>query len=293
MAPPINPLILLAIVLLSLASACASTKPATVSVPRGSFLVGQVRFQGPCKNTAIVVRIAGNLIAPSDYQVPGNTGNRLGSTLKIDITTESQTRAKLAKIAVAVDLSRPLKGKVYLDGEAFKVVYEGSRWGRVRRKQTRGKTVDSQSAKDVGDWMVVPKRTRRPPFKQPDPPPKSTTAPPQTIAGNKFAALEMESGSNPNPPVLVSPSPASLLSQAPAHKAQALNSPSPLKLRPQSTNRKASASKPSQAQNKPYAKRSPLKDLSNSPPKLYEPQTHPAHHQSLPRDHLQSNPRPF
>ncbi|KAJ4833628.1 hypothetical protein Tsubulata_001244, partial [Turnera subulata] len=109
MAPPISPL-LLASVLLCLASglagaaqysvvsygakpdgktdstkafvaawaqACASTKPATVYVPKGSFLVGQVRFQGPCKNTAVVVRIAGNLIAPSDYRVLGNTGNWL------------------------------------------------------------------------------------------------------------------------------------------------------------------------------------------------------------------------
>jgi polygalacturonase len=57
--------------------ACASTQPATVSVPKGSFALGQVRFQGPCKNNAILVRIDGTLLAPSDYGVLGRAQNWL------------------------------------------------------------------------------------------------------------------------------------------------------------------------------------------------------------------------
>ncbi|KAJ6420391.1 hypothetical protein OIU84_027853 [Salix udensis] len=57
--------------------ACASTKPATISVPRGRFYLGQVRFQGPCKNHAILLRIDGTLVAPSDYKVIGNAKNWL------------------------------------------------------------------------------------------------------------------------------------------------------------------------------------------------------------------------
>ncbi|KAI5557913.1 hypothetical protein POPTR_017G005300v4 [Populus trichocarpa] len=59
------------------AQACASTQPATISVPKGSFSLGQVRFQGPCKNRAILVRIDGTLVAPSDYKVIGNAKNWL------------------------------------------------------------------------------------------------------------------------------------------------------------------------------------------------------------------------
>ncbi|KAJ6741355.1 hypothetical protein OIU79_001305 [Salix purpurea] len=57
--------------------ACASTQPATISVPKGSFSLGQVRFQGPCKNTAILLRIDGTLVAPSDYKVIGSAQNWL------------------------------------------------------------------------------------------------------------------------------------------------------------------------------------------------------------------------
>ncbi|KAJ6420390.1 hypothetical protein OIU84_027852 [Salix udensis] len=57
--------------------ACASTNPATISVPQGRFYLGQVRFQGPCKNHAILLRIDGTLVAPSDYKVIGNAKNWL------------------------------------------------------------------------------------------------------------------------------------------------------------------------------------------------------------------------
>ncbi|KAF9663100.1 hypothetical protein SADUNF_Sadunf17G0003400 [Salix dunnii] len=57
--------------------ACASTGPATIYVPKGSFSLGQVKFQGPCKNNAILVRIDGTLVAPSDYKVIGSAENWL------------------------------------------------------------------------------------------------------------------------------------------------------------------------------------------------------------------------
>ncbi|KAF7851383.1 hypothetical protein BT93_L4054 [Corymbia citriodora subsp. variegata] len=57
------------------ASACGSTSAATVYVPQGRFLVRSASFNGPCKNSAITVRIDGTLVAPSDYNVNGNVGN--------------------------------------------------------------------------------------------------------------------------------------------------------------------------------------------------------------------------
>ncbi|KAM4105635.1 hypothetical protein ACB094_04G006500 [Castanea mollissima] len=57
--------------------ACASVSSAMIYVPAGRFYLGQVVFSGPCKNNAITVRIAGTLVAPSDYTVLGNIGTWL------------------------------------------------------------------------------------------------------------------------------------------------------------------------------------------------------------------------
>ncbi|XP_024983659.1 polygalacturonase-like [Cynara cardunculus var. scolymus] len=51
---------------------CGSTKPATIYVPKGRYMLGGLRFRGPCKNRAITIRIDGTLVAPSDYRVLGN-----------------------------------------------------------------------------------------------------------------------------------------------------------------------------------------------------------------------------
>ncbi|KAL3724260.1 hypothetical protein ACJRO7_029431 [Eucalyptus globulus] len=56
-------------------SACGSTSAATVYVPQGRFLVQSASFNGPCKNSAVTVRIDGTLVAPSNYNLNGNTGN--------------------------------------------------------------------------------------------------------------------------------------------------------------------------------------------------------------------------
>ncbi|KAL6223685.1 hypothetical protein ACLB2K_002544 [Fragaria x ananassa] len=59
------------------AKACASVKPPVIYVPAGRFLLRNAVFSGPCKNSHITFRIAGTLVAPSDYRVIGNAGNWL------------------------------------------------------------------------------------------------------------------------------------------------------------------------------------------------------------------------
>ncbi|KAL4035555.1 hypothetical protein IC575_004257 [Cucumis melo] len=54
-------------------NACSSTKPATIYVPRGRYYLRSGTFNGPCKNNAIFIRIDGTLVAPSDFQVIGNS----------------------------------------------------------------------------------------------------------------------------------------------------------------------------------------------------------------------------
>lgn len=60
-------------------AACGSTRPATIYVPKGRFLLRNAAFSGSnCKNTAITMQIAGTLVAPSDYRVIGSADNWLG-----------------------------------------------------------------------------------------------------------------------------------------------------------------------------------------------------------------------
>lgn len=57
------------------AAACRTPSPsATIFVPPGRFLIKQMKFGGACKNKAIVFTIFGTLVAPSDYNVIGNSG---------------------------------------------------------------------------------------------------------------------------------------------------------------------------------------------------------------------------
>ncbi|KAJ8561231.1 hypothetical protein K7X08_027421 [Anisodus acutangulus] len=58
-------------------SACGSSKPATIYVPRGKYLIKQAHFKGKCKNKAIIFRIDGTLVAPSNYNMIGNAKNWL------------------------------------------------------------------------------------------------------------------------------------------------------------------------------------------------------------------------
>lgn len=53
-------------------SACASSNGATIYVPQGQFLIGHVKFEGPCKNTNIVIKMEGTLVAPSSYKGSGD-----------------------------------------------------------------------------------------------------------------------------------------------------------------------------------------------------------------------------
>ncbi|CAL1407456.1 unnamed protein product [Linum trigynum] len=51
-------------------------------------------------------------------------GNLIGRTIKLDYHTLTQQRAKFARIAVEVDISRPLVPRIWLDDEWQKVEYE-------------------------------------------------------------------------------------------------------------------------------------------------------------------------
>ncbi|KAF8098695.1 hypothetical protein N665_0260s0005 [Sinapis alba] len=54
-------------------NACASSRPVTVVVPKGRFLLRSLNFDGSkCKPKPITFRMEGTLVAPADYRVIGN-----------------------------------------------------------------------------------------------------------------------------------------------------------------------------------------------------------------------------
>ncbi|OIT02013.1 PREDICTED: polygalacturonase-like [Nicotiana attenuata] len=58
------------------AAACASSSPATIYVPKGSYLLKSAYFLGEtCKSNAITLHIDGTILAPSDYNVIRNEEN--------------------------------------------------------------------------------------------------------------------------------------------------------------------------------------------------------------------------
>ncbi|CAI0427373.1 unnamed protein product [Linum tenue] len=57
-------------------------------------------------------------------EVLTSIGNLIGRTIKLDYHTLNQRRAKFARLAVEIDLGKPLIPRVHIDGEWQKVEYE-------------------------------------------------------------------------------------------------------------------------------------------------------------------------
>ncbi|CAI0400164.1 unnamed protein product [Linum tenue] len=116
-------------------------------------------------------------------------GNLLGRSIKLDYHTQHQQRAKFARMAVEVDLSKPLVPRIRLDGRWQKVEYENLplvcfECGKVghmnvscpsTERGTNGETGRGSRASAVivadevspdanagfGPWMIVSRKSRR------------------------------------------------------------------------------------------------------------------------------------
>ncbi|KAJ4823350.1 hypothetical protein Tsubulata_021995 [Turnera subulata] len=128
-------------------------------------------------------------------------GNLVGKTVKLERNSENPSRGKFAKVAVNVDITKPLKGTVIVEGETYKVIYEGlpdicGGCGRIGHLSTlcpvkvnkdppanqstplthpvtppaaptMGETASTTSSsknhrEEHGVWMNAPRRSRRP-----------------------------------------------------------------------------------------------------------------------------------
>ncbi|CAN1173739.1 hypothetical protein LINPERHAP2_LOCUS30846 [Linum perenne] len=88
-------------------------------------------------------------------QVLTALGNLVGKTVKIDSTTQSAERGKFARIAVEIDLDKPLPPVVLLDGAIQQVEYENL-------PQAISSPAPAPAADSYGPWMLVSRRSRRP-----------------------------------------------------------------------------------------------------------------------------------
>ncbi|CAL1353807.1 unnamed protein product [Linum trigynum] len=149
------------------------------------------RISDPLPKRMIVwLQLPGLPIHLYHKEVLTSIGNLIGRTIKLDYHTLNQQRAKFARLAVEIDLGKPLIPRVHIDGEWQKVEYENLlevcfECGKVGHPsvsfpkvrltpQTGALTVagnlgvDSSDAMTVaepsasfGPWMIVTKKSRR------------------------------------------------------------------------------------------------------------------------------------
>jgi hypothetical protein len=77
------------------------------------------------EKVAVWVRFSGLPIEYYDTKMLTFIGNRIGRTVKVDRTTQTQARGKYARLCVEVDLTKPLLAMFQIKDRYYKVEYEG------------------------------------------------------------------------------------------------------------------------------------------------------------------------
>ncbi|KAI9125686.1 hypothetical protein K1719_003104 [Acacia pycnantha] len=115
-------------------------------------------------------------------------GSVFGEVIRVDYNTDSGDRGKFARLAVRIDLTKPLTSKIQVDGEIIYVEYEGlpticfncGRYGHLQgicpekmdsnsdapanappAPLVQKPTTPARDSVNFGDWMVVQRRPRR------------------------------------------------------------------------------------------------------------------------------------
>ncbi|KAI9077148.1 hypothetical protein K1719_040970 [Acacia pycnantha] len=88
-------------------------------------------------------------------------GSVFGEVIKVDYNTDSGDRARFARIAVNIDLTKPLTSKILVDGELIFVEYEGLpsicfNCGRYGHLQQACPLIQAQAASSAGPPEIQP-----------------------------------------------------------------------------------------------------------------------------------------
>ncbi|MBA0876836.1 hypothetical protein Goshw_006879 [Gossypium schwendimanii] len=127
-----------------------------------------------------------------NHKIITEIGETVGKVVKLDMNTDSRTRGRFARLAVYVDLEKPLISHILINGRKQNVEYESlpticfhcGRYGHVENSCSF-KTPESHSEKEIvpsemssenqttvkvgaekehgsfGPWMIVEKKSRR------------------------------------------------------------------------------------------------------------------------------------
>ncbi|PNY15775.1 hypothetical protein L195_g012478 [Trifolium pratense] len=137
------------------------------------------------EKVAVWVRFSGLPIEYYDTKMLHFIGNRIGRTVKVDRTTQTQARGKYARLCVEVDLTKPLLAMFQIKDRCYKVEYEGLHMlclvcgtfghykegcvaktnnnasnGEKAAETNRGEALSHASPAQEGPWRVVQKNRR-------------------------------------------------------------------------------------------------------------------------------------
>ncbi|XP_019155023.1 PREDICTED: uncharacterized protein LOC109151878 [Ipomoea nil] len=112
------------------------------------------------KKILVWIRLPDLSIEYFDEKTLRKIGNKVGRTVKIDVTTGLATRGKFARICVEVDLTKPLLAKFTIEEDVLPIEYEGIHWicficgtyGHRKEQCGQGSEFDRQA---MGNHMEV------------------------------------------------------------------------------------------------------------------------------------------
>ncbi|GMJ09121.1 hypothetical protein HRI_004581300 [Hibiscus trionum] len=139
----------------------------------------------------------------------------LGTVVRIDYNTSDGSRGKFARLALMVDLEKPLKSGIIVDGKRQVVEYEGlpaicfscGKYGHTKEVcglHTAAATEQNIQQEAVpekeayGPWMQVSNRRRKPSLTRKDPAPvNAQSGLAERVQGSRYAMLEgLEDGTS-------------------------------------------------------------------------------------------------
>ncbi|KAL4284707.1 hypothetical protein GQ457_16G009890 [Hibiscus cannabinus] len=136
--------------------------------------------------------------------------NAIGHVVRIDYNTEDGKRGRFARLAVTIDLNKPLVSDIVIDGTRQDIEYEGhpdicfscGKYGHSKdlcRKEAVGSTNNvvetGRDPKELfGPWMQVQNRRRRAPNNRKSDVVTDPVMPIPTSRGSRFAILQTSPG---------------------------------------------------------------------------------------------------
>ncbi|MBA0876882.1 hypothetical protein Goshw_022427 [Gossypium schwendimanii] len=119
------------------------------------------------------IRFPGLPVYLYNHKIITEIGKTVGKVVKLDMNTDNRTRGRFARLAVYVDLEKPLVSYILINGQKQNVEYESlsticfhcGRFGHVENscpfKISESLNEKEKENGNFGPWMIVEKKLRR------------------------------------------------------------------------------------------------------------------------------------